>query len=112
MTLKLKRKSPRKQTKNLLGLILKDLLLQRTLLVLLVVFVTLSAIAVTWSTQKTRELNAQWAKLVENRDKTNLNWRKLRLEYRALAEHSRIEHLARKKLNMKPVTADKEKVIQ
>ncbi|PIP81057.1 MAG: cell division protein FtsL [Gammaproteobacteria bacterium CG22_combo_CG10-13_8_21_14_all_40_8] len=112
MTKESKKNKLSRDNHSLLMTILVDLFSQRKTLLLLVLLVSISAIAVTWSTQKARELNSQWAKLVDNRNKINVDWRKLRLEYRALAEHSRIENLARKKLNMQPVTADKEKVIR
>ncbi len=112
MKAKSETKKKAEQSPNLIKVIVKDLLFERWLLVLLIILTTVSSVAVTWSTQKNREMNAELSSLIEDRSTASVDWRKLRLEYRALAEHSRIEQLAREKLNMHPVTADKETVIR
>lgn len=101
-----------KKPVSLMQLIMIDLFKVNWLLVLLVVFVCSSAIGVTLSSQQNRELNAQLARLTAQKKSLEIEWRKLRLEQRALSEHSRIEQLAKQKLNMVPVTAKREYVIQ
>lgn len=101
-----------KKPQSLIRLIAYDLFRTHWVLVLLVSFLTISAIGVTWASQQNRELNAQLARLIGQQKKLDVEWRKLRLEHRALAEHSRIEQLARERLKMIPVTAERETIIK
>jgi cell division protein FtsL len=101
-----------KKPQNLVSIIVNDLLGAHWVLVLLVIGVTATSIAVTWSAQQNRDLNAQLARLLTEQTVVENEWRKLRLEHRALAEHSRVEQLAREKLDMVPVTAEKETLLR
>ncbi len=101
-----------KKPQNLITIIVNDLLGTYWVLVLLVIGVTATSIAVTWSAQQNRELNAELARLLVQQTATENDWRKLRLEHRALAEHAYVEQRARKRLKMVPVTAEKETVIK
>ena len=101
-----------KKPQSLVGIIAHDLLVTNWLLALLVIAIAATSIAVTWSAQKNRDLNAQLARLLNEQIAVESKWRKLRLEHRALAEHSRIEQLAREQLKMIPVTAKKETVLK
>jgi len=77
-------------------------------LVLLVAGVLSSAVAVIYSSHQNRMLIGQWEELRESHDKLKLEARHLLLEEMALAEHSRIEEVAFKKLAMKRPETEKE----
>jgi len=96
---------------SLIQLILSDVFRVQWPLLILLILVTISAIGVTLASQQNRELNAQLARLVEQKKSLEIEWRKLRLENRSLAEHSRIEQLASQKLNMRQVSAKREIII-
>ncbi len=101
-----------KKPLSLIQLIVYDLFRKYWVLTLLAIFLTISGIGVTWAAQQNRELNAQLARLIAAQRNLDIEWRKLRLEHRSLAEHSRVEQLARERLKMVPVTASKETVIR
>jgi cell division protein FtsL len=101
-----------KKPQSLMSIIVNDLLGTHWLLVVVILAVTSTAIAVTWSTQQNRNLNAELARLLVQQTSYENDWRKLRLEHRALAEHARVEQLARQKLNMVPVVAEKETILK
>ncbi len=101
-----------KKPQNLMSIIVNDLLGAHWVLVLVILAVTSTAIAVTWSTQQNRNLNAELARLLVQQTSYENDWRKLRLEHRSLAEHARVEQLAKQKLGMIPVTADKETILK
>ncbi len=101
-----------KKPQSLIQLIGYDLFHTHWVLVVLVIFLTASGIGVTWASQQNRELNAQLARLISQQQELEIEWRKLRLEHRSLAEHSRIEQLARKRLKMIPVTVERETIIE
>ncbi|WP_026957936.1 MULTISPECIES: cell division protein FtsL [Aliagarivorans] len=84
---------------NLLRLIAKDVWRSRGHLLLLLAALV-SALAVVWTTHQTRLLVEQRERLMLERDELNVEWRHLLIEQNALAEHSRIESMARKRLDM------------
>ncbi len=69
------------------------------------------AIAVVHWAQLNRQMVIQQEVLLQQRDDIDLRWRHLLLEQRALAEHSRVENIARERLNMDRPTSDKEVVV-
>ncbi|WP_432456035.1 MULTISPECIES: cell division protein FtsL [unclassified Agarivorans] len=84
---------------NLLRAILKDFWRHKQQLGLLIL-VVISAFAVVWTTHHTRMFVEQRERLMMNRDAINVEWRHLLIEQNTLAEHSRIESIARKRLAM------------
>lgn len=71
-----------------------------------------SAIGVVYSKHISRDLTNQWQQAQVARDKLEVEWRNLRLEQSAMAEHSRVEEIARDKLRMVPVADDVQEVVQ
>ncbi len=59
-----------------------------------------------------RRLYAELEKLQQQRDELDIEWRRLRLEQRVLAEHSRLEKLARTKLDMKALDLKSERIVR
>lgn len=69
-------------------------------LVLLVVAVTLSALAVVQVRQENRQRFAELQRWQTERDALNVEWGKLLLEEGAWSQHRRIETMATQRLNM------------
>lgn len=90
--------------------ILRDLSKYKLTVGLLLLNVT-AALAVTHWAQLNRQLVIQQDVLLQQRDDIDLRWRHLLLEQRALAEHSRIEKIARERLDMERPTAEQEVVV-
>ena len=90
--------------------ILKDLSKYKLTLALLLLNVA-SAVAVVHWAQLNRQLVIQQDVLLQQRDDADLHWRHLLLEQRALAEHSRVEQIARERLNMDKPSTDDEVVV-
>ncbi|MBY7848165.1 cell division protein FtsL [Vibrio fluvialis] len=101
------------QTKlNLAKLIAVDLLtVGRVPLVMLILIFT-SAMGVVFTTHHTRQAITQKDQALEERDHLDNEWRNLILEETALAEHSRVQEMAKNELDMKRPDADKEVVIE
>ena len=70
------------------------------MLLLLLVMVIGSALGVIYAKHQSRLLFGDLQKLQVERDQLNIEWGRLQLEQSAWATHSRIEELARKRLNM------------
>ena len=68
-----------------------------------------SALAVIYAKHQSRLLFADLQQLQTERDQLNIEWGRLQLEQSAWATHSRVEKLARERLNMK--VPDPEKVV-
>lgn len=73
------------------------------LLIPLIIVVLASALGVVYSTHYSRKLFVELTELKQTRDEMNVEWGQLQLEQSTWATHGRIEELARKKLDMKPV---------
>ncbi|MFP3872825.1 MAG: cell division protein FtsL [Thiohalophilus sp.] len=73
------------------------------LLIPLILAVLASAVAVVYSTHYSRKLFVELTELKQVRDDLNVEWGQLQLEQSTWATHGRIEELARKQLNMKPL---------
>lgn len=73
----------------------------KLLLLVLVAGVILSGIGVVYSRHQSRTLFVQLQALLSERDALNIEWGQLQLEQSTLATHSRIEHLATEKLDMR-----------
>lgn len=75
----------------------------------LLVLVMTSALAVVYAKHRGRELFAQLQQLEAQRDRLNIEWGRLQLEQSAWASHSRVEKLARERLDM--MVPDPESVV-
>ncbi len=73
---------------------------QRLLVIVLLLACILSALAVVQMSHLNRQLTIQQDQNYQKRDQLDTEWRNLLLEQRALAEHSRVEEIARRQLNM------------
>ncbi|HFQ5122259.1 TPA: cell division protein FtsL [Vibrio vulnificus] len=82
----------------------------RTSLILLVLIFA-SAMAVVFATHHTRQAITQKDEALQEREHLDNEWRNLMLEETALAEHSRVQEMAKKELEMKRPDGDKEVVI-
>ncbi|GAA4900582.1 cell division protein FtsL [Ferrimonas pelagia] len=98
-------------TPNLVRLIAADLWQHKGLLALALA-VVLTSLAVIWSAHESRRLTAQWNGMLQQRDQLDVHWRHLLLEEQTLAEHSRIEGLARKQLQMARPAPSDERVVR
>lgn len=70
------------------------------------------AIAVVQTTHLSRQQIIEQDMLLREKDRLDIEWRKLLLEQRALAEHSRIMHIAEKQLDMHWPTAKEEATVR
>ena len=80
-------------------LILQDIANHKLVIVMLVL-VLLSAMAVVEFTHLNRQLAIAQDQLLQDRDALEMEWRNLLVEQRALSEHSRVEDIAQKQLQM------------
>lgn len=71
-----------------------------------------TALAVVTVTHKTRLLVAQREELLQQREILNNEWRHLVIEQNALAEHSRVEQIAKDQLKMQRPTSEQEVVVK
>lgn len=78
-------------------------------LVLWLLAVVISALAVVFSKYQSRMLFSEVQRLERKLDAYEVEWGQLQLEQKTWAEHSRIEQLARKRLNM--VVPDREAIV-
>lgn len=79
---------------------------QHKLVIVLLLACILSAMAVVQMSHLNRQLTIQQDLNYQQRDQLDTEWRNLLLEQRALAEHSRVEEIARRQLNMQRPTGD------
>lgn len=70
------------------------------LILLLVAAVTLSAISVSWSVYRTRNLTTQVQQLKAEQNRLDVQWGQLQLENSTWGAYMRIQKLAHKKLGM------------
>ncbi|OEF24985.1 cell division protein FtsL [Vibrio rumoiensis] len=77
----------------------------------LLVLIFSSSIAVVLTTYNTRNQITLRDELLENREKLDSEWRNLILEENSLAEHTRVQKIAIKDLDMKRPDSDKEVVV-
>lgn len=75
----------------------------RILLAVLIMAVMSSAIGVIYAKHRNRMLYFELTRLQRQQDELNVNWGRLQLEQSTWATHSRIENIARKKLDMRNV---------
>ena len=80
--------------------------------VLLTLCILITAFSLISMSHQQRQLYAELEPLQQERDKLDIEWRKLRLEQRVMAEHSRLEQLARKKLGMTNLDLKSERIVR
>ncbi|NVK21002.1 MAG: cell division protein FtsL [Kangiellaceae bacterium] len=85
--------------------------LRRFGLILLGALVVVSAVMVANQTHQYRQATIEYKQLQDEQTALDLQWQKLSLEQSALSEHSRIETLAEKKLNMKQLDQESEVIL-
>ena len=90
--------------------ILGDISKYKLTMGLLLLNVVAAILVVHWA-QLNRQMVIQQDVLLQQRDDIDLRWRHLLLEQRALAEHSRVERLARERLNMDRPTTEAQVVV-
>ncbi|WNO60317.1 cell division protein FtsL [Rheinheimera sp. MMS21-TC3] len=73
---------------------------QQKFAVVLLVACIITALAIVQFAHLNRQLITTQDKLYHERDQLDIEWRNLLLEQRALSEHSRVEDIARHRLNM------------
>ncbi len=100
-----------KPTPNLAKLIATDLLTVGRLPLLLLLLILASAMGVVFATHHSRQAITERDHSLIERERLDSEWRNLMLEETALAEHSRVQDLAQKELEMKRPDGDKEVVI-
>lgn len=81
-------------------------------LVALAMLVWINAIVVVYFSHKVRNHTALLEDLKNQQYELEMEWEALRLEQGTLAEHNRIESLAKAKLDMKNVIAKDEKLVE
>ena len=95
---------------QLAKLILSDISKYKLTVGLLLLNVVAAIAVVHWA-QLNRQMVIQQDVLLQQRDDIDLRWRHLLLEQRALAEHSRVERIARERLDMDRPTTEDEVVV-
>ncbi len=100
-----------KSTTNLAKIIVLDLLSIGRVPLILLTLIFASAMGVVFTTHHTRQAISEKDQAFMERDRLDNEWRNLILEETALAEHSRVQELAQKDLEMKRPDADKEVVV-
>ncbi|CAM3569663.1 MULTISPECIES: cell division protein FtsL [Vibrio] len=100
-----------KPVPNLAKLIVLDLVTIGRIPLLILVFIFASAMAVVFTTHHTRQAITEKDLALQERERLDNEWRNLLIEETALAEHSRVQEIAKDELQMKRPDADKEVVI-
>ncbi len=96
---------------NLAKLIALDLFTVGRVPMILLILIFATAMGVVFTTHETRQAITEQDKAFMERDRLDNEWRNLILEETALSEHSRVQELAKKELDMKRPDADKEVVV-
>ncbi|MCW8332707.1 cell division protein FtsL [Vibrio sp. SCSIO 43135] len=96
---------------NLAKLIAQDLFTVGRVPMVLLVLIFASAMGVVFVTHHSRQAISEKDQMLLERDRLGSEWRNLILEETALADHSRVQALAKRELEMKRPDADKEVVI-
>ncbi|MDC0609277.1 cell division protein FtsL [Vibrio sp.] len=96
---------------NLAKLIAKDLITVGRIPLVLMILLFASAMGVVFATHQTRQAISTNEQEMMERDRLDNEWRNLLIEETALSDHSRVEDIAKKDLDMKRPDADKEVII-
>jgi len=108
---KLDKASNKPRQPSLVGSIIADWL-QQKITILLILVVLASAYAVIYYAWSNRQLNTELQRLLEDKDKLDIDWRHMLLENNVLSEHNRVEQIAKDKLNMQRPTGEQEIIIK
>ncbi|NRF24663.1 cell division protein FtsL [Vibrio coralliilyticus] len=100
-----------KPTPNLAKLIALDLLTVGRVPLLVLILISASAMGVVFTTHHTRQAITEKDQALQERERLDNEWRNLLIEETALAEHSRVQEIAKDELQMKRPDSDKEVVI-
>lgn len=100
-----------KPAPNLAKLIALDLLSVGRVPLILLVLIFSSAMGVVFTTHHTRQAITEKDQALVERERLDNEWRNLLIEETALAEHSRVQAVAKKELEMKRPDSDKEVII-
>ncbi|MBU2896996.1 cell division protein FtsL [Vibrio hepatarius] len=100
-----------KHAPNLTKLIALDLITIGRVPLLVLTLILASAMAVVFTTHHARQAITEKDLALQERERLDNEWRNLLLEETALAEHSRVQEIAKDELQMKRPDADKEVVI-
>ncbi|NVD07411.1 cell division protein FtsL [Vibrio sp. JPW-9-11-11] len=96
---------------NLAKLIALDLLGVGRVPLIMLVLIFASAMGVVFTTHHTRQAVTEKDQALVERERLDNEWRNLLLEETALAEHSRVQDIAKGELEMKRPDSDKEVII-
>ena len=80
--------------------------------IVLTLFILGTAFSLIAMSHQHRQLIAELETLEQERDRLDIEWRKFRLEQRVMAEHSRLEMLAKEKLGMKNLDLKSERIVR
>ncbi|MCZ4294354.1 cell division protein FtsL [Vibrio sinaloensis] len=100
-----------KSTPNLAKLIALDLLSVGRVPLIFLLLIFASAMGVVFTTHHTRQAITEKDQALVERERLDNEWRNLLLEETALAEHSRVQAVAKQELEMKRPDSDKEVII-
>lgn len=100
-----------KAKSNLAKLIVVDLMTVGRMPLLVLVLIFASAMGVVFTTHHTRQAITEKDQALQERERLDNEWRNLLIEETALAEHSRVQEIAKDELQMKRPDSDKEVVI-
>ena len=87
-------------------------LMRNKLVSLLVLICVISAMAVAYNSHQYRQALMAQERILDEQNELELQWQKLSLEQSGLEEHSNVEMLARKKLGMRHLDGESERVIK
>ena len=79
---------------------------------LLILGILISAFTLIDMSHEQRQLYAELEKLQQHRDQLDVEWRRLRIQQRVMAEHSRLEQLATTKLGMQNLDLKSERIVR
>lgn len=71
-----------------------------------------SAFVLIIQSHEQRQLYAELEKLEQQRDQLDIEWRELRLEQRVMAEHSRLETIAKEKIGLVNLDLKSERIVR
>jgi len=101
-----------KPAPNLAKIIALDLITVGRVPLVLLVLIFASAMGVVFTTHHTRQAITEKDQALMERERLDNEWRNLLLEETALAEHSRVQAVAKQDLEMMRPESDKEVIIQ
>lgn len=101
-----------KSAPNLAKIIALDLVTVGRVPLVLLVLIFASAMGVVFTTHHTRQAITEKDQALMERERLDNEWRNLLLEETALAEHSRVQAVAKQELEMMRPESDKEVIIQ